>query len=144
MGSINRHLEHVSVSLGHDGEIDAVVKGCDQHVIFLEERVLREPLTVEQIRDMAKQNADPAAKPELNDEGVIGLIDGIICLSLGDIIAGDIEDFYTNLSERLTGTNMLMDIHYHLLGVDVVTNLLYFRVEGDPSFLLYFREGRNR
>jgi len=136
MGAMKRHLENVSVFLGYDGEINDVVMGCAQHAQWLEEQHLREPLSREQIAEQAKANADPAAKPELNDPGLIGRIDGIICLTLNEIIAGDIEDFDTNLSERLTGTDMLMDIHYHLLGMDVINDKLYFRVEGDPSMIL--------
>lgn len=127
MGLIKRHLENVSVAMGYDGEINEVVMGCAQHAMFLEEKHLREPMTLEQIQ--------VASMPQAQGEGP-QRIDGIIFLSLNEIIGGDIETFDTKLSERLTGTDLLLDIHYALLGVDVVNDKLYFRVEGDPSMIL--------
>ena len=64
-----------------------------------------------------------------------GRVKGIVEVGVYElIVAGGFDEFRTKLSERLTGSLLLKDIRYQLLGLD--DGFLYFEVSGDASDIL--------
>jgi len=64
-----------------------------------------------------------------------GRVKGIVEVGVYELIAADgFDDFRTKLSERLTGSLLLKDVRYQLLGLD--GGFLYFEVSGDASEIL--------
>ena len=64
-----------------------------------------------------------------------GRVKGIVEVGVYELIAADgFDDFRTKLSERLTGSLLLKDVRYQLLGLD--DGFLYFEVSGDASEIL--------
>jgi hypothetical protein len=61
-----------------------------------------------------------------------GYITGTVAIDLGDVIDGDLEAFLDLLSEALTGSGLLMDINYRLVGVDD-DHTMRLEVTGDPQ-----------
>lgn len=62
-------------------------------------------------------------------------ISGIAYIDINDMINGNIEDFNDLLSEQLTGTDLLTDISYEIIGIaDNQTALIY--VTGDAANIL--------
>jgi hypothetical protein len=134
MGAMKTFAEQYSHAMGRDGEIDDTVLGCAQHTLNLLAVCLKEPLSIETIRKQAKDNADPAA--DYSEPGFVGHVEGVIAITLGEVMMWDIEAFDEHLSMRLTGTVVLRDIVYSLIGVDLTTDTLYWQVEGDPTSIL--------
>lgn len=60
-----------------------------------------------------------------------GYIEGVVAVELSDIIDRDFDGFLDLLSEKLTGTELLMDINYQVVGHD--ENILFINVRGDVS-----------
>ena len=85
-------------------------------------RVLAEPLSLEQIRDMASEND--------------GWVTGVVSVDLAEVIDGDIEVFNDILSERLTGGGLLSDIGYRVVGLGESINELLIEVSGDAAMIL--------
>jgi hypothetical protein len=61
-----------------------------------------------------------------------GYVTGTVAVGLGDVIDGDLEAFLDLLSEALTGSGLLMDIGYRLVGIDG-DHTLRLEVTGDPQ-----------
>ena len=70
-------------------------------------------------------------KPYLDKEG---LVHGVVSVDLDEVIGHTIEDFLDLLSTRLTGTELLCDIRYTIVGIDK-PDTFYFEVVGDPSMI---------
>lgn len=60
-------------------------------------------------------------------------IEGVVNIDLDDIISVDLEGFLDILSKRLTGSPLLMDISYEVVGND--GNTLKIKVTGDNSMI---------
>ena len=89
--------------------------------IFKETKVnyLIEPLT---IAEMKKQ------MEEKNE------VIGVIRIELSDAIENDLEGFLDFISEKLTGSPLLMDIDYEVIVAD--KDWIYLKVTGDASTIL--------
>jgi hypothetical protein len=61
-----------------------------------------------------------------------GYITGTVAIGLDEVIDGDPEAFLDLLSEALTGSSLLLDIGYHLVGVDD-DHTMRLEVTGDPQ-----------
>lgn len=64
-------------------------------------------------------------------------VEGIVYLNFGEVVGMDLECFLDTLSELLTGSSLLMDIDYRVVGVEGDSRLLV-KVDGDPSMILEF------
>ena len=62
----------------------------------------------------------------------------VVQVDLREIIENDLEGFLDILSERATGSSLLMDISYRILSVE--NNSLMIEVDGDPSEIEDFVE----
>lgn len=82
--------------------------------------VLKKPMTIEEI----KQNKD-----ENN------YVEGIIPVSLSNIIDNDLEGFLDIISEDLVGRPTLMDVNYSVVGHQDEWTVL-IKVSGDASQIL--------
>lgn len=71
-------------------------------------------------------------KPHIEDDG---LLYGVIEVEINDIIDRDLEQFLDFISEKLTGTEVLSDIQYSVVGHKMPDAIL-LEVSGDPHFLL--------
>ena len=130
MGQMKRLAEHWAAIMGVDGVTDSVLAHAHR-ALHLSDNHLRKPLSIEQIRKQSKANEKDG-----------GGIEGIICMTLNEIIdIMGISVFDDLLSMRLTGTELLQEIQYELICADLVNDILYFRVEGDPSGILECEEG---
>lgn len=89
--------------------------------IFKETKVnyLIEPLT---IAEMKKQ------MEEKNE------VTGVIRIELSDAIENDLEGFLDFISEKLTGSPLLMGIDYEVIVAD--KDWIYLKVTGDASTIL--------
>lgn len=68
-----------------------------------------------------------------------GYITGIVPVDLSDIVEGDLESFLDLLSEKVTGTELLMDINYDVVGFE--ENTLFIKVTGDVSNIVEIEDG---
>lgn len=83
--------------------------------------VLRKPLTERQIVQAIK-----------NSVPVDGYISAVIAVDVSEIVdAGGLEGFLDLISNRLTGSDLLMDADYDVVGHK--GDELHFRVSGDAS-----------
>ena len=64
----------------------------------------------------------------------MGQCSGVVAVDLNDIIDGDLESFLDLLSTLLTGSPMLSDIEYKVVGADAGDVLI--EVDGDPTLIL--------
>lgn len=83
----------------------------------MEVPVLDQPLSSQELRQRQDGN---------------GYLSAVVRISLSQVIHSDFEAFLDALSEALTGTGMLMDIHYELVGCELTGDLL-FKVSGDVT-----------
>jgi hypothetical protein len=83
--------------------------------------ILRSPMTLKQIISMSE-----------NDEN--GYIHGTMPFSLSEIMDNDFEGMMDLFSERLTATDLLMDIHYEAVGF--ADGMILIKVTGDPETII--------
>jgi hypothetical protein len=81
--------------------------------------VLQQPLSKKAIRDFSD------AKPG-------NYIRGIVAMDLSDLIDNDFEGILHLMSEKLTGTGLLTDIHFKIVGFEDDTKL-HIEISGDLS-----------
>ena len=84
--------------------------------------VLTEHLTIEQMQELSKNDPN-------------GYIEGVISFDLKDAIDNDFEGFLDIISEALTGTDILMDLNYSVVGAGP-DGSIHLKVSGDPSSIL--------
>jgi len=87
-------------------------------------KVLKEPLDRAQAEKMLAKDPD-------------GYIGGVVGVDLNEIIGSDLESFLNMLSTRLTGSDVLSDISYRVVGHQRDGTIL-IEVIGDPSSALEF------
>lgn len=80
--------------------------------------VMQKPYTMEQMKEA------------LRGEGE-GYIEGVVAVDLSDVIDNDLEGFLDLISYKMTGTELLMDITYNVVGHE--EDMLFIRVRGDVS-----------
>ena len=85
-------------------------------------QLLTSPLTVIQMRELSEQDEN-------------GYIRGVIEFDLSTAIDNDFEGFLDIISEALTGTDILMDINYEIVGLGE-NKAIHLLVSGDPSSVL--------
>lgn len=76
-------------------------------------------LSIEQMKEMMSKD---------------NFVSGVVSVSIHECINSDLEQFLDIISERLTGSSLLSNSNYELLGQDG-DNLL-FRVTGDASLII--------
>lgn len=76
-----------------------------------------------------RKSVTKATKPHIEDDG---LLYGVVEVDLGEIIDHDFEGFLDLLSKRLTGTGVLSDIRYSVVG-HKLPDVVLIEVGGDPS-----------
>jgi hypothetical protein len=81
--------------------------------------LLHQPLFKKAIRDFLDANPD-------------GYIRGVVAMDLSDLIDNDFESILHMMSEKLTGTELLTDIHFKIVGF-VGETTLHIEVSGDLS-----------
>lgn len=79
-------------------------------------KVLSEPLGVTELRTLMDGD---------------GHVSGVVEVELGTVIREDHETFLDTLSMKLTGSELLMDVNYDVVGH--AGDTLHIRVEGDAS-----------
>lgn len=67
----------------------------------------------------------------------VGYVSGVVRLDLSDTFDG-FERFLDRISERLVGSDILMEVNYDVVGHEGDTLLIY--VSGDPSAILEMEE----
>jgi len=82
------------------------------------ERVLREPLSEEEIKKAHEKD---------------GTVEGVVRVDVSEVIDGDLESFLDLLSRRLVDSELLSDIQYEV--VDVEDDVLLIRVSGETAML---------
>jgi hypothetical protein len=80
---------------------------------------LTEPLTLDEIE--RQYNLTESVK-------------GVVCMELNDMLEHDLDSFLDALGNKLTGSNLLMDISYQLVGVSE-DHCMLIEVTGDPSMI---------
>lgn len=63
-------------------------------------------------------------------------ITGLVRVYLAEIIDNDLEGFLDLISEKLTGSTLLMDIEYRVVGHESANDLILLEVSGDVSSIL--------
>ena len=91
--------------------------GC---AVLAEPDVLRKPLSMTAMKKLAKKNN--------------GWIYGVVLVYLSEVMRLDLEEFLDLISMRLTGTDILMQASYEIVGHTQDTILIF--VEGDASAIL--------
>jgi hypothetical protein len=91
---------------------------------------LAQPLTQAEMLMQTFKNGIPD-----HMEVPLGYVGGVVLVDLSEIINADHESFLDMLSERLTGTECLMDISYRTLRCDQ-DNQIMIGVVGDPENIL--------
>jgi hypothetical protein len=86
-----------------------------------EYKLLKEPLTRAEILEMANEKNH-------------WWVSGVISVDLNEMF-GDFEAFLDLASERLTGTIMLSDISYEVVGFEP-NNILHMKIGGDAAEVL--------
>ncbi len=87
-------------------------------------KVLKEPLDRAQAEKMIAKDPD-------------GFIGGVVSVDLDEIINSTTESFLNLISTRLTGSDLLQDISYRVVGHQRSGTIL-IEVIGDPSAALEF------
>lgn len=87
-------------------------------------KVISEPLTVKEMKRRSDAN---------------GYLVGVVAIDLSDAIDNDLEGWLDILSEKLTGSPLLMDISYGVVGHD--GDELHVKVTGDISQVIECEEG---
>lgn len=64
-----------------------------------------------------------------------GLIRGVVTVHISDLLHCDEDGRLDLLAERLTGSILLMNINWQVIGL-AAPNLLQIQVSGDPSHIL--------
>lgn len=80
--------------------------------------VMQKPYTMEQMKEAFRGEND-------------GYITGVVAVDLSDVIDNDLEGFLDLISYKMTGTELLMDITYNVVGHE--EDMLFIRVRGDVS-----------
>lgn len=62
------------------------------------------------------------------------IVSGVVPIDLDEIVDRDIEEFLDLLSFRLTGSTLLMDIEYKVVGH--AGDTIHIEVNGDPSMII--------
>jgi len=88
-----------------DGEVEVIL--------------LSKPLTLEQLKEQADED---------------NYVSGVVLVDLSDAIDNDLEGWLDLLSEKLTGSPLLMDINYRVVGQR--DNELKIEVTGDVSGII--------
>ena len=88
--------------------------------VLAEPEVLRKPLSMTAMKKLAKKNN--------------GWIYGVVRVNLSEILNFELEGLLDLISMRLTGTDILMQASYEIVGHTQDTILLF--VEGDASAIL--------
>lgn len=83
--------------------------------------ILTKPYTQEQIKDLSKDKL---------------WISGIVKMDVSDLIDHDFEQFLDLCSDKLTDTELLMEIDYKVVGFDKDTQELFMKIEGNPEEVL--------
>ena len=83
------------------------------------------PYTLEQMKKMSKRNKH-------------GQITGVVRVDIDKIIHCDQDEFLDLLSNALTGSDILGDIAYRVVGHD--GNTIRIEVTADPSLVIEFME----
>jgi hypothetical protein len=81
--------------------------------------LLHQPLSKKAMCDLLDANPD-------------GYIRGVVAMDLSDLIDNDFESILHMMSEKLTGTELLTDIHFKIIGFEGETTL-HIEVSGDLS-----------
>jgi len=81
--------------------------------------LLSKPLTLEQLKEQADED---------------NYVSGVVLVDLSDAIDNDLEGWLDLLSEKLTGSPLLMDINYRVVGQR--DNELKIEVTGDVSGII--------
>ena len=68
-------------------------------------------------------------------------VEGYIQIHISDIIDNDYEGFLDAISEKLVGSDLLMDVNYDVVGLADEPNELILKVSGDVSMILENQEG---
>lgn len=64
-------------------------------------------------------------------------VSGYVSVHISDIINRDLEGFLDLISEKLIGSDLLMDINYDVVGMNRFDpNVLVIRVTGDVSYVI--------
>ena len=79
-------------------------------------------LTNTQMREQAEQNDN--------------YVEGVVSVALGDLVGVDFEDFLDIIATLLTGSDLLMNISYSIVGCDVDKQVIHLQVTGDASQVL--------
>lgn len=89
--------------------------------IFKETKVnyLTKPLTMEEMKKQMEEKNE---------------VTGVIRIELSDAIENDLEGFLDFISEKLTGSPLLMGIDYEVIVAD--KDWIYLKVTGDASTIL--------
>lgn len=113
-------VEH-GVGLKHFKGCEHEVRGADAY-LPVTPRYQTEPMTEEEMR----ANQDDA-----------GYISGVVAVSLSDLIEGDRDNFLDYISEKLTGSPLLMNIDFKVVGgVPENEDLVLIEVVGDASGII--------
>jgi len=88
--------------------------------VLAEPEVLRKPLSMTAMKKLAKKNN--------------GWIYGVVLVYLSEVMRLDLDGLLDLISNRLTGTDILMQASYEIVGHTQDTILLF--VEGDASAIL--------
>jgi hypothetical protein len=71
-------------------------------------------------------------KPHIDHDG---FLHGVVAIDLDEIIERDLEGFLDLLSVRLSGTDVLTDICYEIVGFDA-PDTVFIETWGDPSMAI--------
>lgn len=91
--------------------------------VYTKNDVLKKPLSFKQM-----QIENDQGKP----------VSGVIAVRLLDIVAGDAEEFIDLISDKLTGSDLLTNIDYEVVGHE--GNTLWLEVTGDASEIVAFEQ----
>ena len=80
--------------------------------------VMQKPYTMEQMKEALRGENE-------------GYIEGVVAVDLSDVIDNDLEGFLDLISYKMTGTELLMDINYNVVGHE--EDMLFIKVRGDVS-----------
>ncbi len=84
--------------------------------------ILETPLTIEEIK----------SRVTLHDG--VPYIEGLVIVYLSDAYSGDRDSWFDFLSEKLTGSDIMMDVQYEEQGM--IQNGIILKVSGDVTGIL--------
>lgn len=137
---------HDTYRIELDGEVDALEFFKKNRIDNPKDLTEQDLDTLRQQYNIPREVTMPNGRrfyPEVSDNGSV-FIEGSVLISTNDLLARELESVLDQLSLQLTGSDLLMDISYKAVGVDIDKNATRLCVRGDAQGILACEYANNQ